>query len=556
LSGEGHGDCHSSPHLEDEARMEISSPPALTRRRFLGTLVAGTALGTGGITEILAQGIPPGVLTSEAARPQLPCGVMSGDVTGDRAIVWSRTDRAARMIVEYSVDESFRNAKRIVGPAALEHTDFTARLDLVGLPAGAQVFYRVMFLDLADAKTLSAPAQGRLRTPPAGRRAITFAFSGDEAGQGWGINREWGGYRLYEAMRSFNPDFFIHSGDQIYGDNPIASEVRLEDGTLWRNVVTPGKSKVAQTLDDYRQAFAYNLLDENKRRFAAEVPFLVQWDDHEVRNNWYPGQFFGAAEARYQVRSLSLLAARARAAMLEYNPFRFNPLDPEQVYRSFQYGPALDVFMLDERSYRGPNSPNRQAALDDDSAFLGSAQREWLKTALKSSRATWKLIASDMPISIVVPDLNPDVPKGTYEAWANADNGGPLGRELEIADLLSFIKANAIKNVVWVTADVHYASATYYDPARARFTDFKPFWEFVGGPINAGTFGPGEIDQTFGPDVRFVSLPQGIKQNRPPTEGMQYFGIGKIDGATQELAVSLHDLSGKKLWGVTLQPEA
>src|SRR5438876_2069432 len=69
-----------------------------------------------------------------------------------------------------------------------------------------------------------------------------------------------------------------------------------------------------------------------------------------------------------------------------------------------------------------------------------------------------------MPISIVVPDLNSDVPKGTYEAWANGDDGGPLGRELEIAHLLAFIKNNGIKNVVWVTADVHYASATRYDP--------------------------------------------------------------------------------------------
>ena len=142
--------------------------------------------------------------------------------------------------------------------------------------------------------------------------------------------------------------------------------------------------------------------------------------------------------------------------------------------------------MLDERSYRGPNTPNRQPALDAEAAFLGAEQLRWLKQALLSSRATWKLIASDMPISIVVPDLNADVPKGTYEAWANADDGAPLGRELELASLLAFIKNNDIRNVVWVTADVHYTSATLYDPGRARFTDFTPFWEFVAGPINAG----------------------------------------------------------------------
>lgn len=149
----------------------------------------------------------------------------------------------------------------------------------------------------------------------------------------------------------------------------IESEVKLPDGTMWTNIVTEGKSHVAQTLDDYRAAFAYNQLDKNKRRFAAEVPFLVQWDDHEVRNNWYPGEQIGEAEKRYQTRSINLLEARAKQAMFEYNPYRINQLDPEQVYRGFQFGPLLDVFMLDERSYRGANSPNRQTRLDADSAF-------------------------------------------------------------------------------------------------------------------------------------------------------------------------------------------
>jgi alkaline phosphatase D len=212
--------------------------------------------------------------------------------------------------------------------------------------------------------------------------------------------------------------------------------------------------------------------------------------------------------------------------------------------------------MLDERSYRGANSPNRQSALTQDAAFLGAAQLRWIKQALLRSRSTWKVIASDMPISIVVPDLNPDVPQGTFEAWANNDHGKPRGRELEVADLLKFIKRHDIKNVVWVTADVHYASATCYLPEKASFTDFKPFWEFVGGPLHAGTFGPGEIDRTFGPDVRYVSIPSDMKQNRPPSELLQFFGIGKIDAKSKVMTVSLHNVDGKDLFKVDLQPEA
>jgi alkaline phosphatase D len=532
-------------------------PLLMPRRSLLRTSVgagAGLAVGGASLHRAWAQGAPA-VVTSEAMRPKIPSGVMSGDVTADRAIVWAKTDRSARMVVEYSTTESFKDAKRVVGPAALEDSDFTARVDLRGLPSDQQIFYRVVFQDLQDVNTWSAPVTGRFRTPSLARRDITFVYSGDEAGQGWGISPEWGGYRLYETMRRTNPDFFIHQGDQSYADGPIPAEVKLEDGTVWKNLTTEAKSKVAESLADYRGAFAYNLMDQNKRRFAAEVPFLVQWDDHETRNNWYPGQILG--DPRYKTeKSLSLMSARAKRAMFEYNPFRFNPQDPERIYRSFARGPLLDVFMLDERSYRGPNTANVQTVLTPESAFLGPEQLRWLKQRLLASRATWKVIASDMPISIVVPDLNPDVPKGTFEAWANNEHGTPKGRELEIANLLAFIKNNDIKNVVWVTADVHYASATQYDPSRAQFTDFKPFWEFVAGPINAGTFGPGDIDKTFGPNVVYSSAPAGMKQNLPPSAGMQYYGLCKIDAASGVMTHALHDVAGKELYKVALNPEA
>src|SRR5215831_3280160 len=118
-------------------------------------------------------------------------------------------------------------------------------------------------------------------------------------------------------MGGTNADFFLHSGDQIYADGPIKAAVALDDGTVWRNLTTEAKSKVAETLADFRGNFAYNMLDENRRRFAAEVPYLVQWDDHETRNNWYPGQLIG--DERYRVRSASLLAAFAKRAMFEYD---------------------------------------------------------------------------------------------------------------------------------------------------------------------------------------------------------------------------------------------
>jgi alkaline phosphatase D len=137
-----------------------------------------------------------------------------------------------------------------------------------------------------------------------------------------------------------------------------------------------------------------------------------------------------------------------------------------------------------------------------------------------------------------------------------AQGDGPaLGRELEIADLLRFIKHNGIPNVVWITGDVHYCATHRYDPARAQFTDFAPFYEFVSGPLHAGGFGPAALDDTFGPQVVF-SKHAGGRANVPPTEGGLYFGHVRIDGKSRVLTVRHHDVAGAVLHQIDLAPEA
>jgi alkaline phosphatase D len=69
-------------------------------------------------------------------------------------------------MVEYATTESMRDARRIQGPAALEATDITAKLDLNGLPAGQRIFYRVYFQDLATPKQYSEPVTGSFLTAP------------------------------------------------------------------------------------------------------------------------------------------------------------------------------------------------------------------------------------------------------------------------------------------------------------------------------------------------------------------------------------------------------
>src|SRR4051812_4992356 len=252
----------------------------LDRRRFLSTAVRAAG----------AFAVSPALLRQDSSRPALTLGSAAGDVTGRRAIVWSCTDRPSRMLVEWATTESFQDAGRIIGPVARADTGFTARLELLDLPPGQRIFYRVVFEDLSDSRNVSVPAVGSFSSAPDRLRDVTFAWSADTVGQGWGINKDRGGMGIYEVMRRAQPDFFIHCGDTIYADGPLLPEVTLPDGTIWRNLVTPAKSKVAETLDEFRGNHLYNLLDDNVRRFNAEVPQIVLWDDHEVRNNWYPQQ--------------------------------------------------------------------------------------------------------------------------------------------------------------------------------------------------------------------------------------------------------------------------
>ena len=89
---------------------------------------------------------------------------------------------------------------------------------------------------------------------------------------------------------------------------------------------------------------------------------------------------------------------------------------------------------------------------------------------------------------------------------------------------------------------------------RASFKQFTPFWEFVAGPLNAGTFGPNPLDPTFGPKLEFLSIPRGLRPGTSPLSGHQFFGLGQIDPITRSLTVSLHDAKGNELWSRELPP--
>ncbi|HEY3743703.1 MAG TPA: alkaline phosphatase D family protein [Bryobacteraceae bacterium] len=501
-----------------------------TRREFLAT-----ALSAGVAAPLIAQG----------NRPQIVSGVMSGEPSSTGAMIWSRTDRPSRMIVNWRTSERGERHRVVSNDFATPDSDFTLKLPLTHLPAGQRILYEVQFE--SSSRELSEPARGHFITAPAQPSKVRFTWSGDVAGQGWGINKDWGGMRGFDAVRRREPDFFIHSGDTIYADVPIHAEVKLPDGTIWKNVITEAKSKVAETLDEFRGNYHYNLLDDNIRQFQSEVAQVWQWDDHEVMNNWSPGRDL-SADNRYREKDIRKIAARSRQAFLEYSPIPRG----SNIYRKIAYGPLLDMFMLDMRSYRAANNYNRQTDPSGETVYLGAAQIDWLKRELAASKAAWKVIASDMPLGVLVTDGKDAEGRTIFENSANGD-GPVLGREFEIAELLRFMKQRNIRNTVWLTADIHYTAAHYFNPEKAQFTDFLPFWEFVSGPLHAGTFGPNVTDNTFGIEVKYQKCPPKGQGNLAPSAGMQFFGEVEIDPKSRAMTVVLRDLAGSALFTQTIE---
>src|SRR4029453_7798901 len=94
---------------------------ASSRRQFLKIGAAGAA---GAVLPgwTIAKGAPA-IIAAESEPPQLRQGRTLGDPGNGSGAVWSRSDRAARMLVDWSYDEQFTSVQRLVGPHALETTD-------------------------------------------------------------------------------------------------------------------------------------------------------------------------------------------------------------------------------------------------------------------------------------------------------------------------------------------------------------------------------------------------------------------------------------------------
>ena len=326
-------------------RRPPSSPRAALRRA------------RGGRRRAARVAVAAGANGTASGAPMPSWGVQSGDVSASRAVVWCRSDRPSRMFVEWSTSPAFTDARRVAGPLATPDGDLIAKVALEGLPSSTRIHYRVRF----EAERSSDWLAGALSTPGCAlrrrqderpeRRRVRLVGRHERPGLGH-RSGAWRHARVHRAARSRARLLRLGAATPSTPTTRSRPSCKLEGGGTWKNLVTPAKSHVAETLDDFRGAHLYPRHSPEVRALSANVPTFAIWDDHEVRNNWFPGEVVDEP-ARREPR-MSVIAEHARRAMLEHSP---TLVDPARMYRSVRWGPLLEVFFLDGRSFRTHELP-------------------------------------------------------------------------------------------------------------------------------------------------------------------------------------------------------
>jgi len=396
-------------------------------------------------------------------------GVATGQVGSGSALVWTRTHGPARVQIEWT-PENGQSAVALFRSAAMTTAadrDFTVTIPLEGLTPATAYRYRILTAGLRHETELAERATGRFKTSAASEtpEPVRFVWSGDMGGQKH-CRDQVAGYPIFVRMRQADPAFAILLGDLIYADDRCPAPPNV-----------PGGDFLATTLDEYRAKHRYQRGDPALQRFLSEVPVYAIWDDHEVRNN-----FAGAADPLMPV---------GRQALLDYWPIATPAEDPYRLYRKIRRGADLEIFILDTRQYRSKNEePDGEAK-----TMLGVGQRDWLIQGLATSTATWKVIATSVPLSI--PKQGSQQMPGN-DSWARAADG--TGFQTELRRILDAMKARGVRNVVWLAADVHFAQVNQYDPDGDGVADFL---EFVAGPLAAASGPAIAPDPTFRPSTLY-----------------------------------------------------
>ncbi|HVU02126.1 MAG TPA: alkaline phosphatase D family protein [Polyangiaceae bacterium] len=474
-------------------------------------------------------GAPVPASVRVAGRPVL--ALSAGDVTGDRAIVWARTDGyAALHVVVDGGGRSFTGTSW-----AVAGHDYAAKVRFTGLSPGGTFSYVAWFS--ADEHAGDPPpdaARGTFHTAPASDRPVpvTFGWSGDLGGLNVCRDAK-EGFPIFETLTGRDLDFFIGLGDMIYGDQPCEAR-----GLYGQNEQIPMSVREAPTLRAFWEHWKYNQGDAGFVRFLRSTSYYAVWDDHEVVNDFSPTD----AWHRFPPYTIGAdLVPLGRQALFDMNPIAEETTARQ--YRSYRWGKHLELVILDTRSYRSEDS--RPDTEEHPKTMLGAEQRAWFERVVAGSDATWKVVVSSVPISI------PTGRGGSAgrDGWANYDT--PAGYERELRGIFSAFRDAHVKNLLFITTDVHFATAFRYRP----FEDDFLVYEVTAGPLNAMLLPTHAEDDTFHPERLFFFGPP-----RPPTtfdEAKGFMNWAKVTlSATGSLGVGILSALGTEVARLDVDPGA
>ncbi len=323
-------------------------------------------------------------------------GIASGDPLVDRVIIWTRLtpeeEGPVNVSWQVSADEQFNDIVASGDGVTTADTDYTVKVDVEGLRAGSQYYYRF----LSGERT--SPT-GRTRTLPAGAVSeASFAVVSCS-------NYPAGFFNVYREVANQELDAVLHLGDYLYEyDADGFASSRAEE---FGRVVQPPNELLV--IGDYRTRYAQYRSDLNLQAAHAAHPFIVVWDDHEVANDtWREGaeNHDPATEGDFTARKLAAIQA-----WYEWLPVRPPSNVEEIIYRRFQFGDLLDLLMLDTRivgrdkqlSYVNfatdgvIDVPQARAAFGDGNrTLLGADQLQWLRENLMQSSAQWQVIGQQV----------------------------------------------------------------------------------------------------------------------------------------------------------------
>lgn len=370
-----------------------------SRRQF----IKGSAFTAGGI--IISTSLSACVNQSQLhnlSQASFAHGVASGDPGSTSVIIWTRAQpnsqaNSATVTWELAKDADFKQVIRRGVASSQRNQDFTLKIDLQELSPATQYYYR-----FKSADTFSPT--GRTRTLPEQNveqvKLVVVSCSNYPAGY----------FNAYsDAAQLSDIDAVLHLGDYIY-EYPMggyATEKALEIG---RALAADNADEII-TLTDYRKRYALYRTDKGLQALHAAAPFIAVWDDHEICNDVYKN---GAENHNEGEGDFFERRAAAIQAYYEWLPIRppYGEQNP-QIYRSFNFGNLLSVYMLDTRligrdkqlsyqDYRDGQNKSLDVQRfvadlhDPQRSLLGQEQKQWLQQSVSQSTSQWQMLGQQV----------------------------------------------------------------------------------------------------------------------------------------------------------------